>query len=98
MPGFSPRHLFQAAPPFLSIATCLSFAIEAPLRGSAPILLGLPLHCRCRRILHLKPIGRAAGPVRRALALGRDAFEARAGIPDAWPYPSARSSKFATRR
>ena len=30
MSGFSRRHAFQAATPFLSIATCSSFAMEVP--------------------------------------------------------------------
>ena len=41
----------------------------------APILLRLPRHGRCIRVLHFKPIQRAAGAVRRVLALRDDAFE-----------------------
>jgi len=35
----------------------------------------LARRCRCTRILHLKPIGRAAGTVSRALPLRHDTFE-----------------------
>src|SRR5262245_7703706 len=45
------------------------------LRGT-PTLFGLALHRRCRRILALDPVLRAAGAVGRAKALRYDAFEA----------------------
>jgi hypothetical protein len=49
--------------------------------SSSPILLRLALHRRRRRILHLKPVGRAAGAVGRVLTLRYDAFQAElAGV------------------
>src|SRR5215831_9307993 len=83
MSGFSSRHAFQASTPFLSIATCSSFAIEAPLRDSAPVLLGLALHRRRVRVLELQPVLRAARSIARAKPLRDDAFEAHlAGVPE----------------
>ena len=37
-------------------------------------LVGLALHGRCIRLLHLEPIGRAAGAVGRVLSLRNDVF------------------------
>src|SRR5262245_6634733 len=46
-----------------------------------PVLLGLPRHCRCARIPHLEPIGRAPGAVIGVLALRHYTFEAElAGV------------------
>jgi hypothetical protein len=45
------------------------------IRSPPPILFGLALYRRRLQVLHLEQIGRAAGPVKRALALGHDAFE-----------------------
>src|SRR6516164_7753030 len=42
-----------------------------------PVLPRFPLHRRSRRVLHLEPIGRAAGTVGGILALRDDAFEAK---------------------
>src|SRR5262249_5589892 len=40
-----------------------------------PILFGFPLHCRCIRVLHFEPIGRAAGTVGRSKALRHDSLK-----------------------
>ena len=42
----------------------------------SPIFFCLPLHRRRFRVLHLQPIGRAAGAIGRTDALRDDAFEA----------------------
>jgi hypothetical protein len=44
--------------------------------GAPPILFRLSLHRRRIRILHLEPVGRAAGKVDGILALRDDAFDA----------------------
>ena len=47
----------------------------------ANALLLLALHRRCRQVLHLEPIRRAAGAIHRVLALRHDAFESHlAGV------------------
>jgi hypothetical protein len=46
---------------------------SSPL-SSAPVLLGLPLHRRCHRVLNLEPVLRAAGTVGRAEPLRDDAL------------------------
>src|SRR5262249_42125281 len=47
----------------------------------APIFLRLALHRRCRQVLHLEPIRRAAGAIHRVLTLRHDAFESHlAGV------------------
>src|SRR5262249_38907011 len=43
----------------------------------SPILLFFPLHRRCIRVLHFKPVGGAAGTIGRVLPLRDDAFEAK---------------------
>src|SRR5262249_26466656 len=43
--------------------------------SAPPILLRFPLHRRASRILHFKPIGRAAGTVGGVLALRHDTFK-----------------------
>jgi hypothetical protein len=43
------------------------------LLSCAPIFLGLPLHRRCRRVLALNPVSRAAGDIGRAEPLRHDA-------------------------
>src|SRR5262245_25652426 len=43
--------------------------------ASAPLLLRLSLHHRHLRVLHLEPIGRAAGAVGRVLSLRHDPFK-----------------------
>src|SRR6516225_9343975 len=73
MLGFSSRHVFHAATPCLNIATCSSFATEAPL-NSAPILFGLTFHRGRVRVLELEPIRRAAAAVARAEPLRHDAL------------------------
>jgi hypothetical protein len=46
-----------------------------------PILFRLSLHGGCVRVLHLEPVGRAAGAVGRVLPLGDDALQAElAGV------------------
>ena len=45
-----------------------------------PVLLRFPLHRRSRRVLHLEPIGRAAGTVGGILALRDNAFEAFSNV------------------
>jgi hypothetical protein len=48
----------------------------------APFFLFFALHCRRVSVLHLEPIGRAAGTVWRILPLRDNAFEAElAGVP-----------------
>jgi hypothetical protein len=47
---------------------------QGPAPLSAPVLLGLALHRRCRWVL-LEPVGRAAGTVGRAQPLRDDALE-----------------------
>src|SRR4051812_10380510 len=50
---------------------------------SRPILLRLPLHRSCRRILELEPVRGPSGSVVGPEALGHDAFEAHlAGVPE----------------
>src|SRR5437016_6402660 len=51
--------------------------------SAAPILLRFPLHRRSRRVLHLKPIGRAAGAVGGIRALWHNAFKAELATIDA---------------
>src|SRR5262249_4548722 len=47
----------------------------------APVLFLFALHGRCRRVLHLEPIGRAAGAVGGVIALRHDGFESHlAGV------------------
>src|SRR4029077_6981111 len=47
----------------------------------SPILFGLALHRRCRRALHLEPVGRAPAAGARAEPLADDALEAHlAGV------------------
>src|SRR5262245_52070286 len=63
---------------YVSILSNLS---ASPIIYLCPILLGLPFHSRCIRVLHLEPIGRAAGAVVGVLALRHDAFQAHlAGV------------------
>src|SRR5262249_20416748 len=44
-------------------------------QSAPPILLRFPLHRRSRRVLHLEPVGRAAGTVDGILALRHDALK-----------------------
>jgi hypothetical protein len=45
---------------------------------TAPILFGFTLHCWCRRVLDLEPIGDSAGSIKRAQPFRHDAFTALA--------------------
>src|SRR5215831_1659863 len=47
----------------------------SPSSSPPPILLRFPLHRRSRGILHLEPIGRAAGTIGKVLPLRDDTFE-----------------------
>src|SRR5262245_17316237 len=66
----------------------LALAEGALGRSSSPLLLGVALHGRCIRVLHFEPVRRAAGAIRRALALrilSRDATPFRAQeMPRLW--------------
>src|SRR5262249_8928257 len=62
--GTNRRLIFASA--FTGANECGSFA---------PVLFRLSLYGRCIRVLHFKPIGRAAGTVGRVLALRDNAFE-----------------------
>src|SRR5262249_9478808 len=46
----------------------------SPSSSPPPILLGLTLHPRSRRVLHLEPMRRAPRAIRRVLALRHDTF------------------------
>src|SRR5262245_56517713 len=52
---------------------------RSPPPVPTPIFFGLTLDHRCRRVLHLEPIGRAAGPIARTQPLRHDALR-RGGI------------------
>src|SRR5215467_7685563 len=83
MSGFSSRHAFHAATPFVNNVTCSSFAMEAPAPrlDSAPLFLGLAFHRRRFQVLELQPILRPAGSVTRPEPLRDDALKAHlAGV------------------
>src|SRR5262249_45236647 len=52
-----------------------SEVVSLPVISFTPILFGFPLHCRCIRVLHFEPIGRAVGTVGRSKALRHDSLE-----------------------
>src|SRR5262249_49481469 len=53
----------------------LTLSPVSPVASPSPIFLRFPPHRFTRRVLHLEPIRRAAGAIRRALALRDDAFK-----------------------
>src|SRR6516225_11023694 len=75
--GLSPFDLKLAAAPEPSFEERLVvFSPSSSLPPlPAPIFFGLTLHCWRRRVLHLEPVVRTAGPVARAEALRDDALQ-----------------------
>jgi hypothetical protein len=89
-----------------AVVIILSLGLEiCPILAIGPNPLRPPFHSRRVRVLHFEPIGRAAGAVRRALALGHKAFEPElAGVAEDGPavaldcsFPTSRDRSVALR-
>src|SRR5215510_2716843 len=77
------RTRFQTARPVPSRAAAILSRPSSPL-PLPPILLGLALHRRRSRVLHLEPVGGPAGAINRILAL--------VTVPNPTILPSSRSN------
>src|SRR5262245_17814561 len=84
----SPLHSRVPFDGFLVSALCVQLPIVPAVNNSmshrfcitscAPILLCLAFHRRCFRVLHLEPIGRAAGAIGRVLPIRKRCLLSRA--------------------